>query len=252
MTRLSPGRAAAKAGLILLAAAASACTSTAPGGPDVLAATGSTSSVPGGSGLAVVSQLPPPDTVNGSEQPVAPNDVLEVDVFQVDNLDRTVQVDSQGNISLPLIGSVKAAGSTVRQLEQTIETAYGTNYLQSPDVTIFVKESAGQRITVDGEVAKAGIFPVSSTSTLLDMIAQSGGLRSIADPRKIFVYRDYAGRKLVANYDLDAIRKGKGVNPRVYGGDVIVVFSSGTKVAMNNLKDMLGLATGIARVGVLP
>lgn len=250
MRTVRAGRTILVSGLISLAVAG--CTSGGVGGPDTLVATSSTGVAPAAGGLEIVAQLPPPDTINGAEQPISANDVLEVDVFQVDNLDRTVQVDSQGNISLPLIGSVTAAGKTVRQLEQSIEAAYGANYLQAPDVTIFVKESIGQRITIDGEVTKAGIFPVSSTSTLLDMIALTGGLRAIADPRKIYVYRSYAGRKLVANYDLQAIRKGQGVNPRVYGGDVIVVFSSSTKVAVNNLKEMLGLASGVARVAVLP
>jgi len=233
-------------GAILAVIAVSACASTAP--LDTHSVTGST----GGGELRFVAELPPPDTLNGGEQPIAANDVLDIDVFQVESLNRTVQVDAEGNISLPLIGSVPASGSTVRQLERTIETAYGTNYLQSPDVTIFVKESMGQRITVDGEVSRAGIYPVTSNSTLIDLIAQANGLRSIADQRQIYVYRDHAGQKLVANYDLHAIRSGRRPNPRVYGGDLIVVFASGTKVAMANLREVLGLASRVAGVAALP
>nr|WP_292187701.1 polysaccharide biosynthesis/export family protein [Mesorhizobium sp.] len=183
---------------------------------------------------------------------MSPNDVLEVNVFQVDNLNRTVQVDAGGQISLPLIGTVTAAGKTVRQLEQEIETAYGANYLQAPDVSVYVKESIGQRITVDGEVARAGIFPVSSNSSLIDAIALAGGFNAVGDAKKVFVYRNIGPNTLVANYNVEEIRAGKSRNPRIYGGDKIVVFASKSKIAMNNLKDALGVASSAARLAVVP
>ena len=243
--------------LIMLLVSACTGTSTSSSGSsqtaDALSLTAAAGSGQSGSGgLRVVQELPPPNSRNGGEQPISANDILEVDVFQVDNLDRTVQVDAAGNISLPLIGTVKAAGNTARQLEQAIENAYAKNYLQSPDVTIFMKESVGQRITVDGEVAKAGIYPVSSNSSLLDAIALAGGFRDIADAKKVFVYRNYADAKLVANYDVEMIRSGKRSNPRIYGGDVIVVFTSQSKVAINNLKEALGVASSAARLAVVP
>lgn len=204
-------------------------------------------------GLRVVRDLPPPtNTQNGQEQPLAPNDVLQIDVFQADSLDRTVQIDAAGRVNLPLIGQVQAAGKSVRTLEQEIEAAYGRNYLQNPDVTIFVKESFGQRITIDGEVTKAGVYPVSSSSTLLETIALAGGFRAIADQSKVYVYRDIGGQKLVANFDVSEIRSGKRANPRIYGGDVIIVFTSQTKVAMQNLKEALGIATSASRLAVIP
>ncbi|MER9051662.1 polysaccharide export protein [Mesorhizobium sp. M0923] len=247
--------------LVLLASLAiAACTSTSSTTPsssssvDALQLTSSSSApLSGGGALRVVKELPAPqNTQNGSEQPLSPNDVLEVNVFQVDNLNRTVQVDSGGQISLPLIGTLTAAGKTVRQLEQEVETAYGDKYLQSPDVTIFVKESIGQRITVDGEVNRAGIYPVSSNSSLLDAIALAGNFSPIGDASKVFVYRNIGSNTLVANYNVEAIRAGKTRNPRIYGGDKVVVFASKSKIAMNNLKDALGIASSAARIAVIP
>ncbi|MER9651761.1 polysaccharide biosynthesis/export family protein [Mesorhizobium sp. M0199] len=239
--------------------AISACTSTSSttpsssGAVDALQLTSSSAPLSGGGALQVVKELPAPqNTQNGSEQPLSPNDVLEVNVFQVDNLNRTVQVDSGGQISLPLIGTITAAGKTVRQLEQEIETAYGAKYLQSPDVTIFVKESIGQRITVDGEINKAGIYPVSSNSSLIDAIALAGGFNTVGDAKKVFVYRNIGPNTLVANYNVEEIRGGKSRNPRIYGGDKIVVFASKSKIAMNNLKDALGVASSAARLAVVP
>jgi polysaccharide export outer membrane protein len=207
----------------------------------------------GDSTLRVVKTLPAPQsTGDGDDQPLSPGDVLQLDFFQVDNLDRTVQIDANGRVSLALIGDVMAAGKSVRQFEQEVERAYGANYLQNPDVTVFIKESAGQRVTIDGEVAKAGIIPVSSTATLLDVIAQAGGFRPVADTTKVYVYRDVGNQKVVANYDVTAIRQGKAPNPRIYGRDVVVVFPSSSKVALQNLKEALGVATSATRLAVIP
>ncbi|TIQ31885.1 polysaccharide biosynthesis/export family protein [Mesorhizobium sp.] len=243
---------------LLVSLSISACTSTSstsssPTSVDALQLTSSSAPLSGGGALQVVKELPgPQNSQNGNEQPLSPNDVIEVNVFQVDNLNRTVQIDAGGQISLPLIGTVTAAGKTVRQLEQEIETAYGANYLQSPDVSVFVKESVGQRITIDGEVRKAGIYPVSSNSSLLDAIALAGGFSPIGDAGKVFVYRNVGQNKLVANYNVDEIRAGKNRNPRIYGGDVVVVFASRSKIAMNNLKEALGVASSAARLAVIP
>lgn len=241
------------AALLALSACASSSSTSSTASVEALQPTSSLRALAGGGALQVVKDLPAPqNTQNGSEQPLSANDVLEVSVFQVDNLNRTVQVDASGQISLPLIGAMIAAGKTVRQLEKEIETAYGAKYLQSPDVTIFVKESVGQRITVDGEVNRAGIYPVSSSASLLDAIALAGGFNAVGDGGKVFVYRNFGQSRLVANYNVEEIRAGKNRSPRIYGGDVIVVFASKSKIAMNNLKDALGLASSAARIAVIP
>ncbi|MGX9571829.1 polysaccharide biosynthesis/export family protein [Mesorhizobium sp. f-mel] len=238
--------------MVAACSSTSSPTSSSPTSIDALQLASTSAPLSGGGALQVVKDLPAPqNTQNGNEQPLSPNDVLEVNVFQVDNLNRIVQVDAGGKISLPLIGTVTAAGKTVRQLEQEIETAYGANYLQSPDVSVFVKESIGQRITVDGEVDKAGIFPVSSNSSLIDAIALAGGFNNVGDAKKVFVYRNVGPNTLVANYNVEQIRAGKSPNPRIYGGDKIVVFASKSKIALNNLKDALGVASSAARIGVL-
>ena len=207
----------------------------------------------GGSDLRVVTQLPPPaNTNNGSEILLAENDLLEVDVFQVDELDKEVRVEPNGNVSLPLIGAVPAKGKTVTQLEKEIERRYGANYLQSPEVSVFVKESAGQRITLDGEFVKPGIYPGDSNTTLLKATALAGGLSQIADEKKIYVFRQVGAQRYVANYSVKAIREGKMSDPRVYGGDIVIAFQSGSKIATQNLKEALGLALGASRLAVAP
>ena len=194
--------------------------------------------------LRVVRDLPPPAVeAQGRSAALSENDVIEVDVFQVDELDRTARIDESGFITMPLIGQVKAAGLTVSELEGQIERQYGANYLQNPDVTVFVKESVGQRVTMDGEFRKPGIFPVTAQSSLLQAVALAGGLSDIANDREVFIFREFPDGKLVAAYSLADIRAGKARDPRVYGGDVIVAFASGARIAARNLREALGIAT---------
>lgn len=205
----------------------------------------------GDGSLRMVAELPPPlESNGGTTQVIAPGDTLTVDVFQVDTLDATVQVDNSGNISLALVGSVPAAGKTITALEADLESRYGSRYLQRPEITVSMKESVGQRVTVDGEVRKAGIYPIAGQATLLQVIAQAGGFNDIGDPDKVYVFRAYGGEQLVAQYSVSAIRSGKRGDPRIYGGDVVVSFASGMKVLGSNLKDALGLAGSAVRLGL--
>ena len=193
----------------------------------------------------------PQHVLSGQSQPIFNNDLLEIDVFQVDELDRTVRVDSKGMISLPLIGSVKAAERTVTQLERQLKQRYGANYLKSPEISVFVKESNGQRVVVDGSVARPGLVPVTSQTTLLRVVAEAGGLTELADENKLFVYRKYKTENQVAQYSLANIRKGLSPDPTLYAGDVVVAFTSDRKIAFNNLKEGLKVA-GFATRLVVP
>lgn len=237
--------------------AVAACTSTnpdpRPGGPAgagesavpahaIPASVGSSAS----GDLRMVQDLPAPAaTVGGTEQPIAASDVLEVFIFQVPDLSRTVQVDASGRITLPLIGSLNVAGKSVGAVRDMITQAYASNYLQNPQVSVMVKSSASLRVTVDGEVNRSGVFPLPPTATLLDAIALAGGLNNVADTTKLFVFRNIDGHTLVANYDLSQIRSGARANPRIFGGDVVIAFSSAGKVAMQHLREALGIAVPV-------
>ena len=203
--------------------------------------------------LKIVKRLPPPpETRGGAIQLLSPGDELEVTFFGIEKLDRTVRIDSSGNISLPLIGTMKAAGKTARRLERDLALAYGRNYLQNPQISVNVKKSMGQRVTVNGAVRTPGIYPVSPGMNLLQAIALARGFTEIGDPSKVFVFRNINGQQFVAQYDVEAIRGGRQPNPRIYGGDIIVTFSSAAKVAMQNLQAILGLARTGASFALIP
>lgn len=199
--------------------------------------------------LRLVSYLPPPDnTRNGADVLLTSGDILEIDVFQVNELDKTVQVNSLGEVSLPLIGNVSAAGKTVNAFEKDLEQEYGVRYLQSPEISVFVKESIGQQVTLDGEFSQPGIYAVGASVSLIQVVALAKGLTDLADEEKVYVYREINGRKLVANQNLKNIRSGKEQDPRIFGGDIIVAFTSKQKIANQKLRDALGVAVSVARI----
>ncbi|HEV7415573.1 MAG TPA: polysaccharide biosynthesis/export family protein [Tianweitania sediminis] len=195
--------------------------------------------------------LPEPTTAADGNPQIVANDVLTVNVYGAAQLDRTVQVDANGEIALPLVGSIEAAGASHRELENTIALAYARDYLQSPQVSVFVKESVGQQVTVDGEVNRAGIYPVTARTTLLQVIAQAGNFTSLANNRKVLVFRPSGGLRYVAVYDVVALRNGRSPDPHIFGGDMVVVPSSAAKLVRHELKDLLGAAASVGSLAAL-
>jgi polysaccharide export outer membrane protein len=184
-------------------------------------------------------ELPVADPVAAAvgrpEYRVGPGDLLSVTVFQVTDLGRDVRVDNAGQVTLPLIGAVTAAGRTVRELEHDIATRYAERYLQDPQVSVFVKEFASQRVTVEGAVEKPGIYPMSSRLTLLQAIALAQGLDETASKGNVIVFRTAKGERQFARFDLAAISAGHDPDPEIQGEDVVVVDDHGGKVFLQNL-----------------
>ncbi|HQX92234.1 MAG TPA: polysaccharide biosynthesis/export family protein [Thermomonas sp.] len=211
----------------------------------LLSACASTGASSGQSHSSIVSnevagnKLPPPDTTSASgayegasDYRIGAQDLLEISVFGVQDLDKEVRVNSNGQISLPLIGGVMAGGRTIPELEQDLAGKYASGFLQNPQVSVFVKEYASQRITLEGAIVKPGIYPITGKTTLLQAIALSGGVDDkIADLGGIVLMRQIDGKRMAAVYDLRAVRRGKMEDPQVYGDDIIVVEASGSKSA---------------------
>lgn len=181
-----------------------------------------------------------------SEYRIAPDDIIEVSVYQVNDLNRTVQVDGGGRITLPLIGAVQASGRTVRELEQEIATKLKARYLQSPQVAIFLKEATGQRVTLEGAVRKPGVIQAKGDMTLLQAVASAEGFSETADTSKVYVSRQTEKGRMAAQFDASAIRSGAAADPKIYGGDTIIVEDSGSKMAWKYFREAVPTA-GIFR-----
>jgi polysaccharide biosynthesis/export protein len=184
----------------------------------------------------------PSGSKNPADYKIAPLDVIEVSVFGVKDLDRTVQVSSSGMISLPLIKQVKAGGRTQAQLERDIAAKLEATYLQSPQVSVFVKEYNSQRVTVDGAVKKPGIFPTTGDISLLQAIALAEGLNELADPSGILLFRTVDNKRMAARFDLKAIRAGRVQDPILQAGDIVMVDQSSARTTLNDVKNVLPLS----------
>jgi polysaccharide export outer membrane protein len=173
----------------------------------------------------------PPETVapETGEYRIAAADVLQVNVFQVPDLTREIEVDLAGNVSLPLVGDVRASGLTPKELQARLVQLLGQRYLRNPDVTVSVKSSSRRAVTVDGAVTAPGIFAVTGPTTLLQAIAQARGPSESANPHRVAVFRQVQGQRMAAAFDLTSIRRGESPDPAIYSGDIIVVDGSRIK-----------------------
>jgi len=155
---------------------------------------------------------------------VGPNDLIDIEVLDLDNLKRTVRVNAAGAISLPLVGAIQVGGLTSQELEERIAAKYREKYLQNPQVSVFIKEFTTERITVEGAVNKPGIYPLTGQITLLRALALAGGFGPIANAGEVMLFRNTEnGRREVAVFDVDAIRAGRSDDPTIKGDDLIVV-----------------------------
>jgi len=184
-------------------------------------------------GLTVVedsTSLPPPNRgdLTAADRPalIGPLDTVQVDVFNVPELSREVQVDASGSIAMPLVGTVDARGRTAAELGQAIETALRGRYLRNPEVTVNIKSSVSQVVTIDGQVVEPGLYPVTNQMTLLRAIASAKGLSEYARQDDVVILRTVNGRKMAGLYNIAAIRRGNYDDPPIYANDVVVVGDS--------------------------
>jgi polysaccharide export outer membrane protein len=173
---------------------------------------------------------------------IGPADVLEISVFKVPELTRTVIVDDAGVITLPLLKDVRVAGKTARQLERELAAALGAKFLQSPQVTVTIKEYNSQRVTVEGAIKNPGVHALKGKTSLLQLVAMSGGLGDASDST-LLVFRQKEGKRYAARFDYDAIRKGEAEDPVIMPGDVVVANSSALKSAWGDLLKALPVAS---------
>lgn len=185
----------------------------------------------GSSALAapLTTQGASPLTVS-TEYRIGPGDTLAITVFQVPDLTlKEAQVDANGRIALPLIGSVTAGGRTTAELATEIATKLEAGFLQSPQVSVIVSTAVSQKVTVDGAVTEPGVFTLKGRTTLMQVVAMAKGPKNTANLKRVAVFRNTEGERTAAVFDLSAIRSGKAEDPEIVGNDVVVVDSSALK-----------------------
>ena len=154
---------------------------------------------------------------------IGPSDLLTIKVFQASELSGEVRVDQSGSVTLPLIGSVRLAGLSQVEAERRLAGLLGSNLLQNPQVSIFIKQFTNKRITIEGGVAKQGVFPLTGQITISQAIALAGGLSADAKSDSIALFRAESGSSRVYYIDFNLIREGRFKDPFVMNDDRILV-----------------------------
>ena len=155
---------------------------------------------------------------------IGPEDVLYIHVWKEDALSRSVPVRMDGNISLPLIHEMKAAGLTPVQLEAAITERLKKLY-ENPNVSVIVMEANSFKVYVSGEVMKPGVYRLRDETTILQIIPMAGGFTDWAKRKKILVIRKENGKE--KRFTVDYKKAMKGDDPKsnvvLKPGDTIIV-----------------------------
>jgi protein involved in polysaccharide export with SLBB domain len=169
-------------------------------------------------------QYPTATETEQVEAPLGAGDVFELHVYYGNNeLKATYHLGHAGAISVQYIGKVEAAGRRASDLEEHIRARLADGYLVEPIVSITLVEAASKRVSVFGQVQKAGTIPFIEGMTIVDAIAQSGGFTGMAKKNAVQVTRILDGKKVSFTLPVELIGEGKRPNFEVLAGDVIFV-----------------------------
>jgi polysaccharide export outer membrane protein len=160
---------------------------------------------------------------------IGPGDVLYIHVWREDALSRTVPVRMDGNISLPLIHEIKAAGLTPLQLEAAI-TERLKGFFENPNVSVTVMETNSFKVYITGEVMIPGVYNLQEEATILQIIPMAGGFTEWAIQNKILIIRKENGREKRMAVSYKKAMKGDPSSTVILKpGDTIVVEASRLK-----------------------
>jgi polysaccharide export outer membrane protein len=189
----------------------------------------------------LLSQLTPAE--DNSDLPLGPGDLIEVSVFDVQELSSfKLRISNAGNITLPLIGTLPAAGLSAVELQRAIRARLQEKYMHDPQVSLFVHEHKSQRISVVGAVRTGGVFTLTSRLRLADALAMAGGLADDAGSTLYVIRRapaetvtaststtNGATEQAMTTIDLQSLVAGRQeFNLPLQAGDVIEVPRAGT------------------------
>src|SRR5690348_9903096 len=167
----------------------------------------------------------------GQEYTIGPRDVLGITVWGQADLSRDYGVDPDGFIPFPLIGRVKAAGSTPKELAGELTELLGKDYLVNPQVIVSVREYLSQKVQVLGAAEKPGVYYLTGPTTVLEILSKAGGLSSAAGKQVILLRNHVAssagsgtGGEPILRLSLDKIQAGDSAeNTRLENQDTVIV-----------------------------
>ncbi len=160
----------------------------------------------------------PPGYVIGTD------DVLSIVYWKDKDMSADAQVRPDGRIALPLINEVQAAGLTPDQLREKI-TEESRKYMEDANITVVVRQINSRKAFITGEVYKPGTYPLTSATSVMQLIAMAGGLREYANGKKIVIMRTEQGKPVSLKFNYKDVIEGKNLeqNIELKPGDTVVV-----------------------------
>lgn len=153
-------------------------------------------------------------------------DVLEIITWKEPDFSRSdVLVRLDGKITLPMLDDILAAGKPPSQLKENIETLL-KHYIETPNVTVIVRQPVSQRFYILGEVQRVGEYPLGKKLTIVQAFAMAGGFTEWATKKEILLFRKIKGKKTkVIKVDYKEIVRGEGLdqNIEIMADDTIIV-----------------------------
>ena len=155
---------------------------------------------------------------------IGPEDVIAVLVREEKDMSGDFVVRPDGQITVPILNDIAAAGLTPEQLREALTKA-ASKFLTDPTVTVGVKAINSRKVHITGNVAKPGAYQLTSSMTVVQLIAASGGLHEFADSKKILIVRDEGGKQVAYKFNYKDFVSGKNLkqNIELRPGDTVVV-----------------------------
>ncbi len=161
-----------------------------------------------------------------------PSDVISITVFREPDFSLdSVRVGVEGNVSIPMLGSVPAAGMTAKQFEQNVTQRLATLGLKSPMVSVNITEYASHLVTVEGAVSTPGVYAFEPGARLSSALALAQGTKREAKSDQVAVFRETSDGIQIAKFDYVQIRQGTMLDPILQPNDRVVVGTDGMSVA---------------------
>jgi polysaccharide biosynthesis/export protein len=177
---------------------------------------------------AVIASPAPPPAPSGNKPDdssfvIGNDDILAINVWKEPDFSRSIQVRSDGKISLPLLGEVQAAGLTPLQLEHDLATKL-RDYITKPEVTVIVEQINSKKFNILGQVAKPGTYSLALAPTIVDAIALAGGPKDFAKQKSIYILRESpSGGQTRIGFNYKDFLKGNNQNIKLEPHDTVVV-----------------------------
>ncbi len=162
---------------------------------------------------------------NMHEYRIGPGDVLGIEVWkEPDASSPTLAVRPDGRVSLPMLGEMTVTGLTPNELERQLAAKFG-ELIRGARVTVSVRETNSQKIYLIGEVKKEGPVRMQAPMTVLQALAEAGGVTDFAKRHKIYILRTDQGRRLILPFDYPAVVRGEKMQQNIllFPGDTVVV-----------------------------